>query len=103
MQNNDGGSRRRVRVSDMRGERAVATTYGESIVYWIILAWAFISLGHCPCGVADYVEHDFGMGEHGDMAGGHLHRLSTHALRGEAFQIRMDGAILGGHDAPTRL
>src|SRR5580658_328161 len=37
------------------------------------------------------------------MAGGHLQDFGAHALRGEAFQIRMDGTILAGHDGPTRL
>lgn len=62
-----------------------------------------LQLRHRSCGVANYVEHDFGLGEHGDMAGGNLHGLSTHALRGEAFQIGMNGAVLGGHNGPTRL
>src|SRR5271168_3435521 len=68
------------------------------------MGWlSLFQLRHRSCGVADYIEHNFGMGEHGNMAGCNLRNLSAHALRGKAFQIGMDGAILGGHDGPTRL
>src|SRR5260370_8077048 len=59
--------------------------------------------GDCGGGLADYVEHGARLGEHWNVAALHLDGRGAHALRGEAFQLRMDTAILGGHDRPARL
>ena len=44
-----------------------------------------------------------GLGEHRHVTGIKLYRLCAHALRGETFEIRMDGAVLGADDIPARL
>jgi hypothetical protein len=54
-------------------------------------------------GLADHVEYAAGVGEHGDVAAGHLDGGCPHALRHEALQLRVDGTILGGEDVPARL
>jgi hypothetical protein len=59
--------------------------------------------GDCGGGIADYVEHGARLGEHRNVAALHLDGRGAHALRSEALQVRVDGAILGGHDVPTRL
>ena len=59
--------------------------------------------GDCGGGLADYVEHGARLGEHRNVAALHLDGRGAHALRSEAFQVRMDSAILGGHDRPARL
>lgn len=55
------------------------------------------------CGGTDHVEHQVGMGKHGDVAAVERIGGGAHALRYEAFKIRVDGAIVVGHDVPTRL
>ena len=38
-----------------------------------------------------------------DVAAGGLDGDGSHALRQEALQLRLYGAVLGGHDVPARL
>ena len=59
--------------------------------------------GDCGGGLADYVEHGARLGDHRNVAALHLDGRGAHALRGEAFQVGLDGAILGGYDGPTWL
>jgi hypothetical protein len=60
------------------------------------------SLNHF-CGCTDDIDHQVGVGEHGDVATGDLHRIGAHTLRHEALQLRLHGAVLGGHDVRARL
>jgi hypothetical protein len=55
------------------------------------------------CGLADDIEYEGGVREHGDVAAGGLDGDGSHALRHEAFQLGLYGAVLGGHDVPARL
>src|SRR5260370_2143431 len=54
-------------------------------------------------GGADDVEDEAGLGEHGNVAAVGLVGGGAHALRNEAFQLRVDGVVLIGHDVPARL
>jgi hypothetical protein len=51
----------------------------------------------------DHVEHEARLREHGDMAGVDLIGGRAHPLRHEAFEVRLDRAVLVGHDVSTRL
>src|ERR1700681_3167571 len=51
----------------------------------------------------DNVDDQAGMGKHRHVATVDGIGGSTHTLRREAFQIRMDSAVVVGHDGPTRL
>src|ERR1700751_1771906 len=55
------------------------------------------------CGLADDIEHEDGVREHGDVAAGDLAGGSGHAIRHEALQLGMDSPVPGGQDVPTRL
>ena len=57
----------------------------------------------CVGGRADDVEHQVGVGEHGNVAAGNLSHFGAHALRKEPFQIRVDGAVVFADDVPARL
>src|SRR2546423_8324285 len=46
------------------------------------------------CGTADHVEHEAGVGEHGDVAAVDLIGGGAHPLRHEAFQLGVDGAVV---------
>jgi hypothetical protein len=49
----------------------------------------------------DHVEHEARLREHGDMAGVDLIGGRAHPLRHEALEVRLDRAVLVGHDVPT--
>ena len=55
------------------------------------------------CGGTDNVDDQAGMGKHRDVATVDGIGGSAHTLRREAFQVRMDSAVVVGHDVPTRL
>ena len=55
------------------------------------------------CRLADDIEYEGRVGEHGDVAAGGLDGDGSHALRHGALQLGLYGAVLGGHDVPARL
>src|SRR5437016_12067212 len=55
------------------------------------------------CRFSDHIEHELRLRQHGHVAALRLDGRCAHALGEEAFQVGMDGAILGGNDGPARL
>src|SRR6266404_8330803 len=55
------------------------------------------------CGGADYIQHEVGLGKHGNVTTLELMSGGFHALRKKAFQIRMNGAVVLADDIPARL
>src|SRR5216683_8233690 len=55
------------------------------------------------CRFSDHVDHELRLRQHGHVAALHFDGRCAHALGEEAFQVGMDGAILGGNDGPARL
>jgi hypothetical protein len=58
---------------------------------------------HLPCGGADSVEHEPGVGEHGHVATVDLVDGGVHALGSEALELGLDGAVGVSDDVPARL
>src|SRR5690349_13776064 len=54
-------------------------------------------------GGADHVEYEVGAGDHRDVTRWELVCYGAHALRGEALEIRMDGAVARADDVTARL
>src|ERR1700687_3885590 len=54
------------------------------------------------CGGADYVEHEVGLGKHGDVTALELMGGRFHALRNKTFQLRMHSAVVRAHNVPAR-
>src|SRR6058998_1164677 len=54
-------------------------------------------------GLVDHVEHKAGLGKHRDVAAVGLESGLAHALRDEALQLGLDGAVLIRNDVPARL
>ena len=55
------------------------------------------------CSGTDNVDDQAGVGQHRDVATVDGIGGSAHTLRREAFQVRMDSAVVVGYDVPTRL
>ena len=55
------------------------------------------------CGGTDYIDHQVGVGEHGDVAAGDLSHFGAHALSNEPFHVGVDGAVVLGDDVPAGL
>src|SRR2546422_225863 len=55
------------------------------------------------CGSTDYIDHAFRLGEHWHVAALKLIGCRTHALRCEAFEFGMDGAVVFANNVPARL
>src|ERR1700685_3459571 len=54
-------------------------------------------------GVADDVDHEVGVGQHGDVAAVDVVGGGVHALGAEALQLGVDGVVVVGDDVPARL
>src|SRR2546428_10713190 len=67
---------------------------------WSRLSWPSLN---GVCGGPDHVDHEGGLREHGDVAAVGLMDGGAHPLRDEALQLGMNGAVVLGHDVPTRL
>ena len=55
------------------------------------------------CGGADHVEHEVGLGKHGDVTAFELMGDCFHALRKKTFQLRVHSAVVFADDVPARL
>src|SRR5580698_9634978 len=55
------------------------------------------------CGGADDVEDAAGLGQHRDVAAVEFVGGGTHPLGRGPLQVRVDGLVVGAHDAPGRL
>jgi hypothetical protein len=55
------------------------------------------------CGRPDHVNHQVGVGEHGNVAAGDLRCGGAHPLSNEPFHVGMDGAVVLGDDVPAWL
>src|SRR5262245_21961754 len=62
-----------------------------------------LSILSSRCSLADHIEDETGVGQHGNVTAGGLDGGGAHALRYEALQIGVYGAVLGGHDVQARL
>src|SRR5262245_3751689 len=51
----------------------------------------------------DHVDNELGVGQHWYVTAGDLVNRSPHAFRDEALQVGRHGAVIRGHDVPTRL
>src|SRR6266404_414345 len=67
---------------------------------WSRLSWPSLN---GACGSTDHVDHEGGLREHGDVAAVGLMDGGAHPLRDEALQLGMNGAVVLGHEVPTRL
>src|ERR1700752_1345192 len=47
------------------------------------------------CGLADHVQHDVRIGQHGNMTAGCLDNSGPHTLRDKALKVRMNRTVLG--------
>src|SRR5580700_1434048 len=54
-------------------------------------------------GVPDHVKHNVWVGQHWNVAAGHLGDLPVHALGGGSFEIGVDALVIRSHDVPARL
>src|SRR5262249_20178559 len=60
------------------------------------------ALSGVRCGT-DHVDNELGVGQHWYVTAGDLVNRSPHAFRDEALQVGRHGAVIRGHDVPTRL
>ncbi|HEY4904522.1 MAG TPA: hypothetical protein VIH89_13700 [Candidatus Sulfotelmatobacter sp.] len=49
---------------------------------------------NCICGGTDYINHQVGVGEHGNVAAGDLSHFGAHPLGNEPFHVGVDGAVV---------
>src|SRR5271155_5130367 len=97
---------RTIAIQSLPGWRAEGSTcIGVSSISGDASGISGYALRRCHSfgGGADHVDHETGIGKHGDMAAGDLKGGRAHAFRNEAFEIGMDGTVLGGHDVPAGL
>jgi hypothetical protein len=54
-------------------------------------------------GGTDYIDHQVGVGEYGNVTAGDLGHFGAHALSNEPFHVGVDGAVVLGDDVPAWL
>src|SRR6266404_4420253 len=54
------------------------------------------------CGFSDHVEHEFGLGQHRNVAAVSFVGLRSHTLCDETLQVGLDGMVIGSNDVPAR-